>query len=105
MDKIFKIGLLVLGFGYLAYLFCPITNQAGRYQYYTDSESTSIYDSKASIVFDTSTGMIYSVGLEKGRITFDVNKHAKQGDKDSQIIYQQRLDDTMKEMKQDGQIK
>ncbi len=100
MDKIFKIGLLVLGFGYLAYLFCPITNQVGRYQYYyADS------DPKASIVFDTSTGMIYSVSLEEGRITFDVNKQAKQGDKDEQLIYQQRLDDTMKEMKQDGQIK
>ena len=31
MDKIFKIGVLVLGFGYLAYLFCTITNQIGRY--------------------------------------------------------------------------
>ena len=33
MDKIFKIGLLVLGFGYLAYLYCPHTNQVGRYQH------------------------------------------------------------------------
>lgn len=32
MDKIFKIGLLVLGFGYLAYLYCPHTNQVGRYR-------------------------------------------------------------------------
>ena len=33
MDKIFKIGLLVLGVGYLVYLFCP-SNQVGRYQYH-----------------------------------------------------------------------
>jgi hypothetical protein len=31
INKIFKIGLLVLGFSYLAYLFCPHTNQIGRY--------------------------------------------------------------------------
>ena len=32
IDKIFKIGVLVLGSLYLAYLFCPVTNQVGRYQ-------------------------------------------------------------------------
>ncbi len=51
MDKIFKIGLLVLGFSYLAYLFCPIANQTGRYQYHTSTYALS--------VFDTSTGLIY----------------------------------------------
>ncbi len=99
MDKIFKIGILVLGFSYLVYLFCPITNQAGRYQYYTDSDSMSIYDSKDSIVFDTSTGMIYSVSLGKGRITFDVNKHAKQGDKDEQLIFKMNMQEKINEMK------
>ncbi|MHC4269943.1 MAG: hypothetical protein ACYSTS_15960 [Planctomycetota bacterium] len=34
IDKIFKIGLLVLGSLYLAYLFCPISNQVGRYSYH-----------------------------------------------------------------------
>ncbi len=44
MDKIFKIGLLVLGFGYLAYLYCPHTNQVGRYQYHTVGDTFSIMD-------------------------------------------------------------
>jgi len=51
MDKIFKIGILVLGFSYLAYLFCPVANQAGRYQYHEDSDSIS--------VLDTCTGLFY----------------------------------------------
>ena len=44
MDKIFKIGLLVLGFSYLVYLFCPVANQVGRYQYHKDTQpqTTSI---------------------------------------------------------------
>lgn len=53
MDKIFKIGLLVLGFGYLAYLFCPVVNQVGRYQYYEDSGSIT--------VLDTATADMYSL--------------------------------------------
>jgi hypothetical protein len=32
INKIFKIGILVLGFGYLAYMYCPHTNQVGRYR-------------------------------------------------------------------------
>ena len=51
MDKIFKIGLLVLGFSCLAYLFCPVTNQVGRYQYHEEPDTTKI--------FDTSTGLVY----------------------------------------------
>jgi predicted amidophosphoribosyltransferase len=51
MDKIFKIGLLVLGFSYLAYLFCPVANQVGRYSYHEDSHSMR--------AFDTSTGLLY----------------------------------------------
>ena len=31
IDKIFKMGLLVLGFLYLACLYCPYTNQIRRY--------------------------------------------------------------------------
>ena len=56
MDKIFKIGLLVLGFLYLAYLFCPIANQTGRYQYHEDSDSIS--------AFDTITGLVYRCDSE-----------------------------------------
>ncbi len=46
VDKIFKIGLLVLGFSYLAYLFCPVTNQIGRYRYHKSSGATYILDTK-----------------------------------------------------------
>jgi hypothetical protein len=61
MDKIFKIGLLVLGFSYLAYLFCPIANQTGRYQYHEDSDSIS--------VIDTITGLVYrSEGKGEGEL-------------------------------------
>ncbi len=61
MDKIFKIGLLVLGFSYLAYLFCPIANQTGRYQYHEDSDSIS--------VIDTITGLVYrSEGKDEGEL-------------------------------------
>lgn len=58
MDKIFKIGLLVLGFGYLTYLFCPITNQVGRYRYH-------VVEGKSSIV-DTANADIYLL-LGKGK--------------------------------------
>jgi hypothetical protein len=44
IDKIFKIGLLVLGFGYLAYLFCPITQQSGRYEFHEEDETIFIMD-------------------------------------------------------------
>jgi len=44
VDKIFKIGLLVLGFLYLAYLFCPISNQVGRYQFHKSGKSISVLD-------------------------------------------------------------
>ena len=44
MDKIFKIELLVLGFSYLAYLFCPISNQIGRYSFYPSGKSAYILD-------------------------------------------------------------
>jgi len=50
MDKIFKIGLLVLGFGYLAYLFCPFTSQVGRYEVSDRS------------ILDTVTGDLYTSG-------------------------------------------
>ena len=70
MDKIFKIGLLVLGFIYLAYLFCPIANQAGRYQYREDSESRS--------VFDTSTGLLYIYALGVGGSVVDVITDVKE---------------------------
>jgi hypothetical protein len=44
MDKIFKIGLLVLGFLYLAHLFCPISNQAGRYNLRVSGNEISLFD-------------------------------------------------------------
>jgi hypothetical protein len=51
INKIFKIGLLVLGFGFLAYLYCPHTNQVGRYTYHETPDT--IY------AFDTITGLRY----------------------------------------------
>jgi hypothetical protein len=51
INKIFKIGVLVLGSLYLAYLFCPITDQAGRYTYHEEVDTISI--------FDTCTGLRY----------------------------------------------
>jgi hypothetical protein len=44
MDKIFKIGLLVLGFSYLAYLFCPIANQIGRYNFHQIDKTMYVMD-------------------------------------------------------------
>ncbi len=63
MDKIFKIGLLVLGFGYLAYLYCPHTDQVGRYKYKTSGGSVS--------VFDTSNADLYlcTIASKKGAVT------------------------------------
>ena len=52
MDKIFKIGLLVLGFGYLSYLYCPHTDQVGRY-------SLLQRDNTYTYIMDTTTGGIY----------------------------------------------
>ena len=52
VDKIFKIGLLVLGFSYLAYLFCPVANQVGRYQLGT-------YAQLSVAVLDTATADMY----------------------------------------------
>ncbi len=60
MDKIFKIGILVLGFCYLAYLFCPISNQAGRYRFISPWKDTIG-------IMDTANADLYtlSVDLEK----------------------------------------
>ena len=60
MDKIFKIGLLVLGFGYLAYLFCPASNQAGRYSFHQGESTVS--------VLDTTSADVYSFGGIGGKI-------------------------------------
>ena len=51
MDKIFKIGLLILGFSYLAYLFCPIAFQSGRYDFHKFNNNM--------IVMDTATADLY----------------------------------------------
>lgn len=67
VDKIFKIGLLVLGFSYLAYLFCPISNQIGRYQYYADAGAIDEFS-----VFDTRTGLRYSYYQGVGGIKRDL---------------------------------
>ena len=56
MDKIFKIGLLVLGVGYLVYLFCPIANQAGRYSFLNaDSGYISVLDTANADVYVLAT--------------------------------------------------
>ena len=59
VDKIFKIGLLVFGFSYLAYLFCPITNQTGRYSFRQTGKSISVLDT-------TNADVYYLVGDAKG---------------------------------------
>ncbi len=56
MDKIFKIGVLVLGSLYLAYLFCPVANQTGRYSYHEGVDPEGF---KSILAFDTSTGVVY----------------------------------------------
>ena len=55
MDK-FKIGLLVLGFGYLVYLFCPMANQVGRYSFLTAGSTLCI--------LDTANAEVYSIADE-----------------------------------------
>jgi len=57
MDKIFKIGLLVLGFLYLAYLFCPVANQVGRYEFNTVANVSLS-------VLDTATADLYLMSKE-----------------------------------------
>ena len=51
MDKIFKIGLLVLGFSYLVYLFFPIANHAGRYSFRQVGKSITILDTANADVY------------------------------------------------------
>jgi uncharacterized membrane protein YczE len=53
VDKIFKIGLLVLGVGYLVYLFCPVSNQAGRYSIQEMGDRMSIIDTTNANVYVT----------------------------------------------------
>jgi hypothetical protein len=60
MDKIFKIGLLVLGFGFLAYMYCPHTDQVGRYRM-TESGSTITF-------FDTSNADLYICTMAGGTV-------------------------------------
>ena len=51
MDK-FKIGLLVLGFGYFVYLFCPGANQAGRYSFrHATGSSVTVLDTANANVY------------------------------------------------------
>jgi hypothetical protein len=79
MDKIFKIGLLVLGFSFLAYLFCPVANQVGRYQYYEGSDAMS--------VLDTSTGLVYRTSYLQAQGEIDIVEWGK--DKTGQLrIYE-----------------
>ena len=51
MDKIFKIGLLVLGVGYLVYLFCPIANQVGRYSFRNANGAIWVLDTANADVY------------------------------------------------------
>ncbi len=75
MDKIFKIGLLVLGFSYSAYLFCPISNQIGRYSFHASEQSISILDTTNAdlyyladkdkwAIFNPSTGKARPVDID-----------------------------------------
>jgi|TARA_Y100000294_G_scaffold60019_1_gene56788 hypothetical protein len=72
MDK-FKIGLLVLGFGYLVYLFCPMANQAGRYSFRQTGSSIS--------VLDTTNADVYYFGGSGGKGTL-VKFNARTGKTD-----------------------
>jgi hypothetical protein len=94
MDKIFKIGLLVLGFSYLAYLFCPIANQTGRYQYYTDSDSKS--------VFDTSTGLLYSYASRVGGSELDIITWAKDDIRIKKGYQEMELQETIERIRKEG---
>jgi hypothetical protein len=61
MDKIFKIGILVLGFGYLAYLFgvganidtanAQDTNQIGRYNVSMTAKGIAVIDTTNADVY------------------------------------------------------
>jgi hypothetical protein len=55
MDKIFKIGLLVLGFGFLAYLYCPHTNQVGRFRCHLRGNLMSIIDTTNGVTYSLDT--------------------------------------------------
>tara|TARA_B100001964_G_scaffold172221_1_gene189603 strand:+ start:689 stop:934 length:246 start_codon:yes stop_codon:yes gene_type:complete len=59
MDKIFKIGLLVLGVGYLVYCFYSLNLQGGQYTYRIAIDSNSNDKSPVVEVFDTRTGTMY----------------------------------------------
>lgn len=84
MDK-FKIGLLVLGFGYLAYLFCPVSNQAGRYQY-----SEKIDERGWRMVFDTSTGILYRYSNIGGGKKWNIIKEIEDDISDRKEIIKNR---------------
>ena len=75
MDKIFKIGLLVLGFSYLAYLFCPVVNQVGRY-------SILERDGTYTRIMDTATGGIYYYDVHSDKWHLDVEIQWKDIKKD-----------------------
>ncbi len=68
MDKIFKIGLLVLGFGYLAYLFGVGSNidtanaqayrQVGQYRVFATRTGIGVIDTvNADLYIDTTDGL------------------------------------------------
>ena len=54
VDKIFKIGLLVLGFSFLVYLFCTVTGQIGRYR------ALPIASSQVMVIDTTNSDLYYS---------------------------------------------
>ena len=73
MNKIFKIGLLVLGFGYLAYLYgvepsigtadaqvtttnVPITNPVGRYSFHKLGSTVAVFDNTKAKLYYLLTG-------------------------------------------------
>ncbi len=93
MDKVFKIGLLVLGFCYLAYLFCPFTSQKGRYQYHEDSDSIS--------VIDTITGLVYrSEGKGEGEL--NIVAWAKDQTRQLKEFEEMEIQETIERIRKEG---
>lgn len=58
IDKIFKLGVLVLGILYILYLYYPLTSQNERYKYFKHNAESSI--------LDTYNGTLYRSTLRRG---------------------------------------
>jgi len=69
MDKLFKIGILVIGIAFVTVLF--FYSQNGRYHLYSDEDSYKI--------LDTRTGNVVLVANGKQMVTININ--------DSKIVF------------------